>query len=260
MDLPKRTKQLISNCILEMQEDSDRFPLPMCRYFIYKSFGLSRLYYPSVRDRLDNLPLVKRVDKDVELIKEDLANLTKADYVLCWLAILTTQKVLPLWKRESMGDFPPQKLIERVQEVLFGAGDIEELIQLHDILGQGIAGASSTYEIHLVDSTAYNILEIVLYPGRATYGKKKSMRQATLLEREGHVFSSSDFANSAAQAYCVEDRSEPGEWYDYYFWANKSPSITFNPQKRLEFWEWWLNKAIPQAWELANNSISKENE
>jgi len=29
-----------------------------------------------------------------------------------------------------------------------------------------------------------------------------------------------------------------------------------NNQLSLEFWEWWLTEAIPQAWELAQQSIS----
>jgi len=253
MDLPKRTKQLISNCILEMQQNSNKFPLPVCRYLIYKSFGLSRLYQPTVYDRLDHFPLDKSGVKKVELIKQDLANLTKADYTLCWLAILTTQKVLPLWKRDFIGDFSPQEVIERVQNVLFSAGDIEELIQLHDILGHGIPGAFSTFESHLVEMAAYDILEFALYPGRASYGEKKGMKQQSSSEQKEYVFYGSDFASSAARAYCVEDSSEPGEWYDYL--ATKTPKIKFDPNKRLEFWEWWLNEAIPQAWELANNTL-----
>ncbi len=32
--------------------------------------------------------------------------------------------------------------------------------------------------------------------------------------------------------------------------------IIFDPIKRLEFWEWWLTEAIPQAWEMAEQTYS----
>jgi hypothetical protein len=34
-------------------------------------------------------------------------------------------------------------------------------------------------------------------------------------------------------------------------------NIEYSLQKRLEFWEWWLTEAIPEAWELAQQSTSK---
>jgi Immunity protein Imm5 len=30
-----------------------------------------------------------------------------------------------------------------------------------------------------------------------------------------------------------------------------------DPQKRLEFWEWWLTEAIPQAWEIAHTKATR---
>jgi hypothetical protein len=32
--------------------------------------------------------------------------------------------------------------------------------------------------------------------------------------------------------------------------------LEFDSIKRLEFWEWWLTEAIPQAWELAEKSVA----
>lgn len=36
--------------------------------------------------------------------------------------------------------------------------------------------------------------------------------------------------------------------------ASSATNTICNPLKLQEFWEWWLTKAIPQAWELAENS------
>jgi hypothetical protein len=34
--------------------------------------------------------------------------------------------------------------------------------------------------------------------------------------------------------------------------------IEFDDRKRLEFWEWWLTEAIPQAWDLGQDSYQKK--
>jgi hypothetical protein len=34
----------------------------------------------------------------------------------------------------------------------------------------------------------------------------------------------------------------------------KHQLIRIDPQKELEFWEWWLTEAIPKAWELASKT------
>lgn len=55
-----------------------------------------------------------------------------------------------------------------------------------------------------------------------------------------------DFVTAAVKAYTAIDRNPLGE---YKLWPDE-----FDAKKRLEFWEWWLTEAIPQAWELAKQS------
>ncbi|MBN9390848.1 MAG: hypothetical protein J0I20_22655 [Chloroflexi bacterium] len=39
--------------------------------------------------------------------------------------------------------------------------------------------------------------------------------------------------------------------------VNTTFAPEFIPEKRLEFWKWWLKEAIPQAWELAQQSSNQ---
>jgi hypothetical protein len=62
-----------------------------------------------------------------------------------------------------------------------------------------------------------------------------------------------DFASIAMASYSFKE-SEKTDLIDK---RQINDLENFDPQKRLEFWEWWLTEAIPQAWELAQQSTNQ---
>lgn len=60
---------------------------------LYSSFGLSRLNIPKQARQGKNY----NVEEHSQYLSRRLANLTLADYALCWLGILTLQKIEPIW-------------------------------------------------------------------------------------------------------------------------------------------------------------------
>jgi hypothetical protein len=169
------------------------------------------------------------------------------------LAILTAEKVLPqwdlVWEQTPFFDHfcTAEELIETSKQLLRKSISFREALAiLIDFnTGQNIY-AWVTYEVDYAFNAAYYALELLV------------VGTTTLLEPfdEGKVDESgSDFAEKAVRAYTAVDCNDPGKWFECFGPnpENVTP-IVFNWERRLEFWEWWLSEAIPQAWQLTQEN------
>ncbi len=91
------------------------------------------------------------------------------------------------------------------------------------------------YDVHCSFEAAYLALELIIH------GTGKRDAEPNDPFGVGNDY----FIECAVKAYTSIDKNPIGTWYD-------GIPIEYNLQKRLEFWEWWLTQAIPQAWELAD--------
>lgn len=240
------------------------------RFVLYHSFGPSRL---------DSLGYLKRSDlfnlqEYRQLMQTELLNFGIADYALSWLAILTAKHVLPVWDQLYKQLAKDEPIEVTAQEVLQIAEDLlqhkitfDEAMETQDNFyweGEKIA-RKVTHNIDCAFRAACATLDFILcgLPRRAYRS----------VEGEGSDF----FVTNALEAYTAIDRNPPGTLRgtvsDFlienvlkvqklenlpkeYQFSDRILDIEYDLQKRLEFWEWWLTEAIPQAWELAQQSSS----
>ncbi len=155
------------------------------------------------------------------------------------LAIITAQRVLPIWQKRMPEDKTPDYAINLARMILDGTIDHKVASQeangkIWNHFGNRIESRKISRRAIYAYSAAIEALFIVL--GRKPFEYLDIDEYNTngdIPPGEG------DVASSAIIAY-VEILSE----------------IDANLKKNLEFWEWWLTEAIPQAWELAQQSSS----
>ncbi len=240
------------------------------RFILYHNFGPSRLDLPGYLKRGDSYD-----QKEYrQVMQNELLNLTNADYVLSWLAILTANKVLPVWDQVK-NQLDKDKPVITAQEVLQVAKDIlqkkitfDEAEEEQDKSyweGERLA-RKVTYNVDCAFSAACSTLDFILR------GLPRRMYRS--VEGEGGDF----FVTNALEAYTAIDLNTPGTLMGTvsdFFAQNLNRvqglenlpkehqtsddilKIEYSLQKRLEFWEWWLTEAIPEAWELAQQCTNK---
>jgi hypothetical protein len=195
---------------------------------IYQEFGLSN------HDKNSSFRFLETEKKD-KLFKR-----SKADQVLGWLAILTAEKVLPIWqekrispegeKREHLWG-NPNLTLEIGKNLIYVKKPIQETLSYLNGLfyypSPDKGGAKDGIIGYLASRAASDGLEVLLF------GVSILIDTGALFYTDDErSFAPHDFAAMAVNAYAGFEEHE----------------LT---QKRLEFWEWWLTEAIPQAWELA---------
>ena len=162
---------------------------------------------------------------------------------LCWLAVITAKKVLPIFQQRYPDDTLPQELLVTAISVLQGKIDTE---QVEDILDKGCHASAGAW--------GYDEREIpwpVWQAGNASY--------LALNEACGYQ------PLSYLPDYYKGDVLTP--WTDEYLCESGVPDTaaaaaiavssdrygrTFDPEKSLMFWRWWLLEAIPQSVEAAH--------
>lgn len=181
-------------------------------------------------------------------------HLTFPDLVLLLLGVLSVEKVLPIWTKQSRQlDFEnvtsPQKILETVRNVLNNKSTFSETVFVFSEefnLGLNIK-SWVTYEMYCVYEAAYLTLDIVL-------NGLKINDEETFLD-DSIIWYNANFLSATVKAYTITDNSSAGEWE---FLEKGSELIKIDIQKRLEFWEWWLTEAIPQAWQLAQETYQSQ--
>lgn len=241
--LPEKLSTLINSALVLLDKDADSFDA-QTRYEIYKSFGNSRLYLDNkflsdYKDLWDNYY--------TELLSE-IENYTLADFALTWLALITFEKVLPIWdeywcsKRieELVGVVyldtivTPYRTLTLSKNILLGLIKVDEKVfnKVYDLSLGMEAQEKIPYKISCVYATIFQAFSLILYSGRNL--------PIHFIFDDIISYHRVDFASEAVKAYtCVSDDS----------------TTYFDPAKRVEFWKWWLTEAIPQAWQLAQTSF-----
>jgi hypothetical protein len=156
--------------------------------------------------------------------------------------------------QEEEDDFKtiPHRMLKTAEEVLYQTLDVKTAHD-HLWLGEyyhylGSLPYDLTYNAYCVVCAAYNALNMVFgnEPFHRVFWEPHPVDETTTDTRLQPE--KSDVASAAVQAYAAIDENEPGVWC-----SDSKPykPITFDSQKRLAFWEWWLTEAIPIAWESA---------
>lgn len=248
-EVPAKTKQLIEQSLKRIHLDSEHHLKAKDRFAIYKSFGLSRLLRPGYSKHGPSF----NSQEYLEFLKNELKQLQVADYALGWLAILTARHVLPVWEQSwdsedsADGILAPEEILMVAERVLRNTYDIEEAYgKLCNDFNVPVE-LSTTFEGSCAYRAAFFALEMILISD-ANYFPNIYVADDMALD------TTSDFALTAMQAYSSTDRNEPGEWSISLEPNSSTLPIEFDKQKRLEFWEWWLTEAIPQAWEIATTN------
>lgn|GEM_PF-1070824 len=239
MELPFETQQLVKNFLEKLRVDTWHHFKAVDRFAIYKSIGYSRIFHPTYSGPEPDFVLY---------LKNEIDHWTIADYTLSWLAIITVQKVLPIWEEVCQNinypkDMPsPYDLLNVAEDILMSKANIEEVNEDISNKFNGPVFMWTTFQGNLVYQAALYALESILYEDI------KYLENANSDDIDGVRDVLGDFTSIAMQAYSFLPHLENIN-------QNKpSWPIKLNPQKRLEFWEWWLTEAIPQAWELAQTS------
>lgn len=179
-----------------------------------------------------------------------------------WLGVLTVRRILPIWQRamplwESENDksnlissnLLPEHILKLTENLLLGLIDVQftwkEANNYWDEVGNLIQEILEDFEkkvfntAHVCNASLHALHETL---GVEFLGKLKNWAKYNDEQLSNHFFAC-DTAASAVIAYAGG--------------GNVSP---FDPEKRLDFWEWWLTEAIPQAWELANSTYQPKEE
>jgi len=249
MPMPPETQQLIEQALTTVRNDPQHTLNLYQRFAIYYSFGNSR--YLSVGYSKDgNESNFAEWDK---VLEEEFAHPSPVDFALGWLAILSAKKVQPVWEK-VWKQIAPDKYKKFLGKGAF-ANSLQscEKLLLRQLTYQ--EGADLFYEItywvlqdakHGVTydiASAYQTLYDAI--GYALIGPLPRGQIVVEGKLPENIFIA-DPAYSAGEAYSTIDENVLGEGN----WNPPPKPIKYDLSKRLEFWEWWLTEAIPQAWEL----------
>lgn len=212
------------------------------RFLIYKSFGPSRILngiFPTPEEAL-----------------LEFENLTFADKVINWLGIITAGFVSPMWDGLSLNiqswemeeaAVLPKDILEVAKGLMEHKLTFEKaILDYHEIYYY----SSSRFEklIHYNTYCVYQAAESALL--QVLFGKDVEREQTDSRSRN-ILHLGGDFVRKTEIAYSLVDTNTPGFWQAFFYRMEPVNGFVINLQKRLEFWEWWLNEAIPQAWETA---------
>ena len=257
MPMPPETQQLIEQALESVRNDPQHNLNLYQRFAIYYSFGRSRLHLSGYTKSGEESNLAEG-DK---ISEEEFTNPNLADFALSWLAILTTKKVELIWNGiwEQI-DIEENKWFIGKNSFENGLQDCNRLLLGNLTYREGVNSLyenvywtlnqvdnRTTYDIAQAYRTLYVTVEFILDGLPGIY--RGGIIVENLVAEDVHV---NDFTVPAIEAYSSIDESPRGD-------SNCFPPpkpIKYDLSKRLEFWEWWLTEAIPQAWELAETSLT----
>lgn len=182
---------------------------------------------------------------------------------LAYLEILTARHILPLWQEDkllySWRDLPqPAQLIRTCEDRLRGllspffSTDAEMLaVEVVDLTGED--ERSPCYPTWCVFEAAVRLFF------RAAFNPDEEITDDDLRENPA---SKKDVAHLALVAYAgrlqspISDREQlKAIWKHWYYETEQDKplpwTLSLDPTACLDFWVWWLDEAIPRAWQLA---------
>ena len=227
--LPDVLEKLCRDSLLKIRQNPEHFFSPSLRVTLYKVFGLS--------NRASN------IGDCIKQIESSSYDFTLADSALGWLAILTAERILPIWRqlRLYQADADYEMLWGNAEETISVAKEVllntRTALEAYNFMLGLYYNPSASYNdeknvlrFYFTTRVASDALEFLLM------GVDAMVQMGTLFYSDAEIHCEQhDFATMAITAYANFEKSNKAE-------------------KRLEFWEWWLTEAIPQAWELAQKT------
>jgi hypothetical protein len=241
MAIPIKTKNLIERFMAAVKNDPRHHLSGAKRFEIYESFGRSRF-------SRNPCPISSNY---VRFLEEELKASTVADKTLGWLAVLTARRVLPIWDEY----YDPEEYLDAqtAQEVAQYLPTPQEVLQVAEKVLKKQMDNSKAFEL-LCNKFNWPVEGSEKYNVASSYRAAHQALNTILSDSQFLGFLSKDednpedvyedFAAIAMQAYSFVDNGNNKTWL-----STRNPE--FDPSKCLEFWEWWLTEAIPEAWDLA---------
>ncbi len=226
MAMPRGLRSLIAECSQKVGNHPDHRLEPAQRVRLYKLIG------PPVQD--------------------DLCRFYR------WLGVLTAYKVLPIWTAAAPALM--QQRIERSERYGAFIPDYalpEKVLAMAEADLRGVAAETYdagidtefgsfdfdvSYPVYLASQAAYLVMHLFIdieYSYDSMLYTLSTLTGEALFVDENAV----DVAEAAVRSYsCITPLpyAEMGRNIDY-------DELIFDPGRRLEFWQWWLHEALPQA-------------
>lgn len=152
------------------------------------------------------------------------------------LAILTAHQVLQIWEAVWPEDNLPSSLLEIAREVIKGKVSVESAKTFRRTAWAKLEQLASNPEY-----------QEAKYQRSTSAGLSAECALKTVLEDE--VFEATHID------YSLTDLDQDAYEHDASFWAATAYSgpiweVDSDSSRRREFWVWWLNEAVSQAWEV----------
>jgi len=235
--LPSNILLKITNLMVEIHQKIDHSLLPKYRLDIYR------------------------------IIIEELETVL-ALKVFGWLEFLTAQYITKIWDQEMPNDDFVPNMLRITKNLLLGIQTLDETSHERSMFYH----AAGSEEYNEFISTKSRATMLAAYTALSTACGKFPFQYADIEQIERNFSDEILFGLNGSDTATFAVIAFSGFNLDYEYETNtnetnpdneevfeespisKDPAILFEPKKRLEFWEWWLTEAIPQAWELANQS------
>jgi hypothetical protein len=155
------------------------------------------------------------------------------------LDLLTTKWVLPIWQVERPDDPWPDHLLRMTEGVLFGEISLEEARVEGDNAWnrlESLEASEGLPEDISISHSALGVLETAI---------------EALLEASGRYSFDSALISSRHTDADIDPWTHDTVLCAVTAYAGGVWDPASDPNKRKEFWEWWLLEAIPEAWHRA---------
>ncbi len=181
-----------------------------------------------------------------------------------WLAVLSAKFVLPSWEREMPNWDLAQKTIELAQKVLLEELNAKEMPKKSTITSlianlAGIeCGRQADYAMEAAITALAEVRGINLFKRISSLQIKQGIPDEMISSLYVDTMSAAVCAYSGVsfdwKSLPYGNANDPVYMPKLIAHVRNTFDPKFDPNKRLEFWEWWLTEAIPHAWELAQQS------
>lgn len=172
---------------------------------------------------------------DRKLIYEAIASAPSGDQVRAWLDVITAEHVLPIWLDARPSDLLPQFVLKEAKDFLQS--------NKAQVAVRAKAAEMGDHLEKLVDWANEQAKERyrVWYAGEAT-------AEAAHLATDGERWTESwpIINGTLTDEWLDALYSDTAKWASFAY-AGRATDSNFEPQKRLQFWAFWLTEAIPEA-------------
>ena len=185
---------------------------------------------------------------------QELSDQTIATTFFKWLSFLSASQVKFVWDESMLDNNFVSEILKTVEGILLKRLDLVDTTDRRELFYNAVGGIyeETAPRPRAAMEAAYLSLQLV--------SNAKSFQDYNIKEIERGfsdeiIISIGDFD---VETFAVLAYS--GFNYDFEYREDDSDNnmSNFDSQKRLEFWKWWLTEAIPQAWELAQETYKPQ--